>query len=160
MENEKPPLTLADKLSQKLSQMSSRRTGKTLRSARKMVKKDDKNKLMREVRKNGVKALTKRLGITDPETERMVASMVATGDVSSAEDLIARIQSNAQNQERKRVAQQMQDQGPPMEVQSTAEEPIATLPGASMKRKTLKPLRAQFASVSASSSFESWLSQK
>jgi len=147
---------LRQKLQSKIRQVNGQRTGATLRNARSMVSKREKNELLREVRKKGVRAITQKLGITDRETEEMIAKMISNGDVANAEELVKRITQvktkNAMDQDARVLA----SQGPPPEIfQNTAEQTvIPTLPGANPKRKTLKPLKD---TLQVKGAFQDWL---
>lgn len=133
----KPSLDeLRQKMRDQRASLNSRRTGSNLRSAKQSLPKKQKNSLLRDVRKKGVKALTKTLGITDPEVERMVADMIRSGSVASAEALIQRIAQYTTEQK----AVKMQEQGPPAELLDDTVV-MSQLPGANPKRKTLKPLQ-------------------
>jgi hypothetical protein len=122
--------------------------------------KNEKNELMRDLRKKGVKALTKKLGIDDPEIDRMVAEMIRTGETTDADELIKRITEIQVKKKMDAEAKELSAQGPPPELlETTAEsEVIPTLPGANPKRKTLKPLQRTLNSAGPCN-FDEWLQQ-
>jgi len=141
---------LRQRLHQRLGQMTGRRTGASLRTAKGSMSKKDKNNLLRDLRKKGVKALTQKMGIKDPEVEKMVADMIRTGDAKDADDLVRRVteiqakrKMDQEATSRQREAIRMAQQPPPPEIQEVGTEAsaIPTLPSANVKRKTLRPLR-------------------
>lgn len=135
---------LRDKLHKKINGLKSRRCGDTLRSARSMVSKTERQKLQKEVRKQGVDALANKLGITDPEMKRLITKMIKDGDVTTMDEILAKLGDiqNKQKEKKEKMdeeAKKLKDVGPPTEVLNTdfIQEAIPTLPGA---RKRLKPL--------------------
>jgi hypothetical protein len=132
---------LKTKLQKKIAEAQGRRTGTTLRSARSMVSKQERNKLSKEVRKKGVKALAEKLGVTDPKTMDLIRDMIKTGEVKSVEELTKRLGEVKAQEAMHEEAKELAAQGPPPELEDNTMEQmtIPSLPGNHPQRKTLKP---------------------
>lgn len=132
---------LKTKLQKKIAEAQGRRTGSTLRTARGMVSKGERNKLSKDVRRKGVKALAEKLGVTDPKTIDLIRDMIRTGEVKNVEELTKRLGEHKAQQAMHEEAQELASQGPPPELQDdiTQQMTIPSLPGNHPQRKSLKP---------------------
>jgi hypothetical protein len=140
---------------EKLEIIKGRRTGATLRAARGSLPKAERNKIKRDVRKNGVKALATRMGIADDvAVETFMGDLIRTGEVKTTEELIARVEeykrrsitpiSTSDNEAQSHPAPTTVDldnrqHGVDM-VQDVMSAPIQSLPGANPRRKQLKAM--------------------
>lgn len=147
------------KLREKLAVMRGRRTGVTLRQAKNDMAKKQKNELLRDVRKQGVRALTKKLGVNDPEVDKMVANMIRTGEVKDADELVKRIGEVQAKKKLEDEAKSMSNDKLPAELDNVASDvsAIPSLPGANPKRAALKPLSRALAQQPKG--FQEWLEQ-
>ena len=132
---------LKTKLQKKIAEAQGRPTGSTLRSARSMVSKSERNKLSKDVRRKGVKALAEKLGVTDPKTIDLIRDMIRNREVKSVEELTKWLGEQKAQQVMHEEAQELASQGPPPELQDdiTQQMTIPSLPGNHPQRKTLKP---------------------
>lgn len=83
---------LLDKLHTKRMTMENSRTGRTYRFAKRQVSKAQRSKIRKDVNKNGLSALAKKLGVeNDPEIMRQMAEMIRSGTVDDADELVKRV---------------------------------------------------------------------
>jgi len=82
--------SIRDKLRMKLSKMTERRTG--IQKTTEKVSRQERQKIQRDVRKEGVRALTKKLGIDkDPELEKIITQMIRSGEATNPQHVIDKI---------------------------------------------------------------------
>lgn len=148
---------LLKKYHTRMTELKNIRTSATLRNARQTVSKKEQTKLAREVRKKGVKALTSKLGINDPEIEQMVATLIKNGEVKDADEVVKKIAEYHARKKNQADVHALEQKGPPPEIlENTAA--IPSLPGANPKRKSLKPLQQTFNNP-VNINFEQWLKE-
>jgi hypothetical protein len=152
-------MSLREKLREKLETSRQRRTGAALRSAKRTVGSKEKVQLMKDIRKKGVKALTKTLGIQDPELEKHIALLIKTGDAKDANDLLAKIQDYQNRKKRESEVAKMKEENQAIRVVEQQEfTPVPSLVSASNKRTSLKRMSEQFrGSQEPANAFEEWL---
>ena len=121
---------LKNKLRKKLRGMRSTRTGGFRTEVAANVSKKDRAKYKREVQKEGVGAVLKHFGITDPNIKRMISNAVKTGEIGNMDELKGALERMMrQEAEAAQVA-------PPDDLLPEV-EPIPSLPSARPERSTL-----------------------
>lgn len=139
-ESSSQPLSLKEKFALRFRDMKSRRTGTEVSNARQSLKKDERKKFEKDVRKKGrVKAMAERMGIkNDPELEQKISEWVRTKQVDTTDELRTKIDEFKKMRQMQKEATKLQDSGEQYELQNLMVDVDSSLISAHPDRFTLK----------------------
>lgn len=135
-------VNLRDKLKMKLSKMTERRTG--IQKTTEKVSRQERQKIQRDVRKEGVRALTKKLGIDkDPELEKIITQMIRSGEATNPQHVIDKINAikTAREREQFNNANPSSQSNPLEPTNSSSQSNSATPTNSSSQSNSLEPIK-------------------